>query len=101
MASPIRGTDMQDHTLPLLETEPVAAHLMGVKPGTLKAARLGRLPGNPLSEIPHVRVGRSIRYRREDIEAWIKAHLTPGRCGRMSDPKKAPNSEAAPERGAA
>jgi hypothetical protein len=67
---------MQDHTLPLLETEPDAAHLLGVKSGTLKAARLGRLPGNPLSELPHVRIGRSIRYRRQDIEGWIEAHLS-------------------------
>jgi hypothetical protein len=66
---------MQDHTLPLLETEPDAAHLLGVKPGTLKAARLGRLPDNPLSEIPHLRVGRSVRYRREDIVRWIESHL--------------------------
>lgn len=65
---------MQDHT-PLLESEPDAANLLGVKPGTLKAARLGRLPDNPLSEIPHLRVGRSIRYRRQDIVHWIESHL--------------------------
>ena len=69
---------MQAHPLPLLEPEPNAAHLLGVKAGTLKAARLGRLPGNPLVELPHVRVGRSIRYRRQDIESWIEAHLARG-----------------------
>lgn len=53
-----------------------AAIALGVSPGTLKAARLHRLQTNPLRDLPHVRIGRSVRYRRADIEAWIDAHTT-------------------------
>lgn len=58
-----------------LITEPEAAKALGVSPGTLKAARLHRLQGNPLRNLPHVRIGRSVRYRREDVERWIEDHL--------------------------
>jgi predicted DNA-binding transcriptional regulator AlpA len=54
--------------------EPEAATAVGVSPGTLKAARLHRLHSNPVRDLPHVRIGRSVRYRRADIEAWIDAH---------------------------
>lgn len=54
--------------------EPEAATALGVSAGTLKAARLQRLQSNPLRDLPHVRIGRSVRYRRADIEAWIDAH---------------------------
>jgi predicted DNA-binding transcriptional regulator AlpA len=54
--------------------EPEAATALGVSPGTLKAARLHRLQSNPLRDLPHVRIGRSVRYRRADTEAWIDAH---------------------------
>jgi predicted DNA-binding transcriptional regulator AlpA len=59
---------------PELIPEPDAAHLLGVSPGTLKAARLHRLPSNPLRDLPHVRIGRTVRYRRSDIESWIEAN---------------------------
>ncbi|HSH28356.1 MAG TPA: helix-turn-helix domain-containing protein [Thiohalobacter sp.] len=58
-----------------LITEPEAARAVGVSPSTLKSARLHRLPSNPLRDLPHVQIGRSIRYRRSDINAWIEAHL--------------------------
>jgi len=58
----------------LLVTEPEAATALGVSPGTLKAARLHRLESNPLRELPHVRIGRSVRYRKDDIARWIEDH---------------------------
>lgn len=58
-----------------LVTEPQAAKVLGVSPGTLKAARLHRLRSNPLRNLPHVRIGKAVRYRRADIERWIEAHI--------------------------
>ena len=66
---------MTDVTLDLLVTEPEAARALGVHPGTLKAARLHRLRANPLRDLPHIRIGRSVRYRRSDIVDWIEAHV--------------------------
>lgn len=65
---------MIDNSLDLV-TEPEAARALGVSPGTLKAARLHRLRSNPLRDLPHVRIGRAVRYRRSDIHAWIEANL--------------------------
>lgn len=57
-----------------LVDEPEAARIINVAPGTLKAARLHHLPQNPLRDLPHVRIGRSVRYRLSDIWAWIDEH---------------------------
>lgn len=62
------------HEPPELVTEPEAARALGVSAGTLKAARLHRLQSNPLRDLPHVKIGRSVRYRRADIARWIEAH---------------------------
>ena len=61
--------------LPNLITEPEAAKRLCISHGTLKAARLGNLPENPLCRLPHVKIGRSIRYRRRDIDDWINQNL--------------------------
>lgn len=55
-----------------------AARILGVSPATLKAARLRQLPANPLRELPHVRIGRSVRYRPSDIVDWIDRHVIDG-----------------------
>jgi predicted DNA-binding transcriptional regulator AlpA len=74
---------MTDRTPPELITEPEAARALGVCPGTLKAARLHRLQSNPLRDLPHVRIGRSVRYRRSDIADWIEMHtVRPGKAQR-------------------
>jgi excisionase family DNA binding protein len=45
-----------------------AAALLAVSDKTLyRMARLG--------QVPHVRVGRSLRFRREELEAWIRQQL--------------------------
>lgn len=72
----------EENPLPELVTEPEAARALGVCHGTLKAARLHRLQSNPLRDLPHVRIGRSVRYRRQDIVDWIEAHIV--RVGRAA-----------------
>lgn len=48
--------------------EKQAASLLQVKPGTLSVWRsTGRY------KIPFVKVGRSVRYRVEDLNAWIES----------------------------
>ncbi len=70
---------MSDKQKPHLVTETEAAKALGMSAGTLKAARLHRLESNPLRELPHVRIGRSVRYRRDDIETWIEANTVRGK----------------------
>ena len=67
---------MTDHTTLINEHE--AAKALGVSPATLKAARLHRLSSNPLRNLPYVRMGRSVRYRRGDIEQLIADNTIPG-----------------------
>lgn len=62
-----------------LITEAEAARVLSLAAGTLKKARIHRLANNPLRDLPYVRIGRSVRYRRSDIEAYIEAHaIYPG-----------------------
>ena len=68
------NTQSQSITQPELVTEREAAKALGVSPGTLKAARLHRLQSNPLRDLPHVRIGRSVRYKKSDIAAWVETN---------------------------
>jgi excisionase family DNA binding protein len=53
-----------------LLSEDQAAELLGVKPQTLSLWRsAGRY------DLPFVRVGRLIRYRLADLEAWLERRL--------------------------
>lgn len=64
---PIDGsTDTPDK---LLTTEELAAWL-GIQRCTLEKARSTRLGDFP----PYVRIGRAVRYRRNDVEAWLGQH---------------------------
>lgn len=51
----------------LNETE--AARIIRITPGTLRA---WRSRGGPA--IPYIRIGRSIRYRLEDLKAFVDAN---------------------------
>lgn len=52
-----------------LVDETVAAQILDVTPGTLQVWRsTGR------HSIPFVKVGRNVRYRRTDLEAWLRSH---------------------------
>jgi excisionase family DNA binding protein len=57
-----------------------AARLLGVKVQTLAVWRMtGRYA------LPFVRVGRSIRYRKSDIDTWLASRVvTPGRQPELS-----------------
>ena len=35
-------------------------------------------------ELPHYKIGRSVRFRRDDIEAYLKSRRKPG-CGDQPD----------------
>ena len=61
----------------LLDTKAVAQHL-GVKPNTLAQWRIKG--DGPI----FVYVGRSVRYRPEDVESWIAQR----RCQSTSDPRR-------------
>ena len=54
-----------------LLTEDETAALLKIQPATLAT---WRVRGHP--HLPFVRVGRCVRYRRQDITAFIDGHLT-------------------------
>ncbi len=55
-----------DKTCELVD-EQKAARFLGNKPGTLAVWRsTGRY------NLPFIKVGRSVRYRRADLEAWLE-----------------------------
>lgn len=53
-----------------LLTEDEAAALLKVQPATLATWRVRGRPN-----LPFVRVGRCVRYRQQDISAFIEGHL--------------------------
>jgi predicted site-specific integrase-resolvase len=55
-----------DHTVPALLTTKQAAELLGIKPHTLA---VGRCDGS--LKIPYFKIGRSVRYRTAEIEAYL------------------------------
>ena len=58
---------MSTATLPALLTDHEAAEYLGVSVGTLSVWRsVGRY------QIPYLKVGRKIRYRQCDLEAWLR-----------------------------
>ena len=52
-----------------LLTTPKAAAALGVSEQFLEQDRLTRRHG-----VPFVRVGRAIRYRQADLDAWVERH---------------------------
>jgi len=61
---------------PDLLTEGEAAQLLKIQPATLAT---WRVKGRP--HLPFVRVGRCVRYRRQDILAFIERHLAESTSG--------------------
>jgi excisionase family DNA binding protein len=49
-----------------------AAEYLSVEPSWLRDHR----------EVPHVQLGRLVRYRREDLDAFIEAQVTRAETGR-------------------
>jgi excisionase family DNA binding protein len=58
-----------DNAGKLLVTEREAAEMLGVRPRTLQAYRLSG------GGAPFVKLGRLVRYRISDLEAWAAEHL--------------------------
>lgn len=56
----------------LLKTEQVA-ELFDWHPGTIRAGR-----SKKTLKLPFIRIGRSIRYRPEDVDAFLEAHREGG-----------------------
>lgn len=50
-----------------------AADYLGYRPSTLRQSRWsGTLAGAPAPQ--YIRIGRSIRYRVEDLDRWLEKH---------------------------
>lgn len=56
-----------NHDLPILLDTAAAARLLGLSPSTLEKWRFYRDPEAP----PVIRIGRTVRYDRRALEAWI------------------------------
>lgn len=69
---------MKSESSDLLLTEQVAKKLK-IKPATLEKARSTGLGDFP----PFIKFGRTVRYQRADVEAWIAAHRVDIREGGM------------------
>lgn len=52
-------------------TESVAAELIGMSVAFLRAARLHGTVGNRTPGPPYLKIGAAIRYRKDDLEAWL------------------------------
>lgn len=56
-------------------TRKEAAHLLGIKEQTLaKWASVGRY------DLPYIKVGKAVRYRRADIESYLTRNTVGGGC---------------------
>jgi predicted DNA-binding transcriptional regulator AlpA len=60
---------------PATLAESQAAEYVGMSLSWLRSARFGVTKAAPP---PHIRIGRSIRYRRADLDAWLNALPTIG-----------------------
>jgi predicted DNA-binding transcriptional regulator AlpA len=56
-------------------TEPEAASYIGMSLSWMRSARFGRTRAVPP---PHIRIGRSLKYRRADLDAWLNSLPTVG-----------------------
>lgn len=61
---------MESTSPPILVNTSEAARLLALSASHLEKLRFFRDPNGP----PYVRVGRAIRYRLLDLEAWAAAH---------------------------
>jgi len=57
----------EDTTIQVWWTEKEAAHYLGCKPCTLNKDRFQKR-----LNIPYFRLGRHIRYRKRELDAWIE-----------------------------
>lgn len=55
---------------PTVLTDEQTAHYINMSKSWL---RIGRMRGNPEAP-PFVKIGRSVRYLREDLDQWLREH---------------------------
>jgi excisionase family DNA binding protein len=69
LSTPVGAAEVQRvearHAARLLEAEDVAEYLGMRTDWVYREVRAGRLP--------HIRLGRAVRFRRESIEAWLES----------------------------
>lgn len=58
---------------PTLLTRDEAAEYLGVKPQTLSVWACAKR-----YELPYVKVGRLVRYRRDDLDSWLESRTARG-----------------------
>lgn len=58
---------LTEHHIGLLDNDP-AADYIGIKGGTLEVWR-----STKRHQIPYIKVGRKIKYRKSDLDAWLKS----------------------------
>ena len=63
-----RSTTPDAYVRPQLMTTDAAAEYLDLKPGTLE---VWRTRGEP--QVPYVKIGRLVRYRRQDLDNWMDA----------------------------
>lgn len=68
----LKGLSMQsavsaitEHQAELLDNDP-AANYIGIKGGTLEVWR-----STKRHQIPYIKVGRLVKYRKSDLDAWL------------------------------
>ena len=59
------------NSMPLLFNEKQAVKFLGVSLSFLRKSRSEGSPGGRTAGPPFVRTGRSVHYRRADLEAWV------------------------------
>lgn len=55
-------------------TEKEAAIYLGVVPSTLRRARMEGIRKARFESPPYIRVGRTIRYLKDDLDLWLEQH---------------------------
>lgn len=75
LANTRRGQEIQKPLFEELYDTETAARILGVSPASLRKWRSeGELPGH-VPPIPYVKLGKTVRYRKSDLQAYIEHHL--------------------------
>ncbi len=82
---------VQNPVSPFLLSEAEAAELLGISADYLYRLRIGKIPAsrNPPPVPRHLRIGKLIRYRPADIDAWLDAMASGTAVRRVGRPTKA------------
>lgn len=72
---------MSEHTYADIITTDEAAELIGVKPSTLRSWRNGTPEQRRTAPPSFLSLGRTVRYSRTDVLAWLEARKTHTRSG--------------------